>query len=142
MILLVLVWVVSLSSCKIEPEPIQYGADQCHFCKMNIVDKAHAAQYVTDKGKQYKYDAIECMIREISRAGNLQISMKLVSDFSAPGNMIPAEEASYIISPGIKSPMGANLSAVKELDQAKKLIQEFEGAVFNWDDIQGKINSK
>ena len=103
MILLVLVWVVSLSSCKIEPEPIQYGADQCHFCKMNIVDKAHAAQYVTDKGKQYKYDAIECMIREISRAGNLQISMKLVSDFSAPGNMIPAEEASYIISPGIKS---------------------------------------
>ena len=55
-----------LVSCTVEPEPINYGGDQCEFCKMNVVDKAHAAQYVTSKGKQFKFDAIECLVREIS----------------------------------------------------------------------------
>ncbi len=44
------------TSCRIEADPISYGHDQCNFCKMNIVDKAHSAQYVSDKGKQFKYE--------------------------------------------------------------------------------------
>jgi len=37
------------TGCKVEPEPINYGKDQCHFCKMNIVDKQHAAQSSTQQ---------------------------------------------------------------------------------------------
>lgn len=40
-----------LWSCSIAPEPINYGQDGCHFCKMTIVDKVHAAEIVTTKGK-------------------------------------------------------------------------------------------
>ena len=56
-------------SCKIEPQPIEYGKDQCNFCVMNIVDQNHSAQYVTKKGKQFKFDAIECMVNEVNEKG-------------------------------------------------------------------------
>ena len=53
---------LSLAACTVAPVPINFGSDGCHFCKMTIVDKQHAAELVTSKGKAYKYDAIECMI--------------------------------------------------------------------------------
>ena len=61
-------------SCKVEPEAIEYGKDQCSFCEMNIVDKTHAAQYVTKKGKQFKFDAIECMVNDLNEKNEEDIS--------------------------------------------------------------------
>ena len=55
---------VLIISCKVEESPINYGQDACKFCKMTIVDKQHAAEIVTKKGKPFKYDAIECMVRD------------------------------------------------------------------------------
>ena len=40
-------------SCNVSPKPIEYGSDGCHYCKMTIVDKVHAAEMVTKKGKVY-----------------------------------------------------------------------------------------
>ena len=37
------------SACSVEPVEINYGEDACEFCKMNIVDKQHAAELVTPK---------------------------------------------------------------------------------------------
>lgn len=51
-----------LSACTPKAQSITYGADMCHFCKMNIVDVQHASEIVTKKGKVFKYDAIECML--------------------------------------------------------------------------------
>ena len=130
-----------LSSCRIEADEIQYGHDQCSFCKMNIVDKAHSAQYVTDKGKQYKFDAIECMIRELNNVDHIP-SIALVADYGNPGAMINAGEASYIISPNIKSPMGANLSAISSVDKGKALVSEFSGDLFDWEGVRAKILKK
>ena len=46
-------------SCSPEAQPINYGSDQCDFCRMTIVDKAHAAEVVTKKGRAYKFDSGE-----------------------------------------------------------------------------------
>lgn len=40
-----------LASCNVAPEEIAYGKDACSFCDMTIVDKTHAAEYVTKKGR-------------------------------------------------------------------------------------------
>ena len=55
----ILIILCSFFSCSKTPQPINYGTDMCHFCQMTIVTKTHAAQMVTTKGKQYKFDAIE-----------------------------------------------------------------------------------
>ena len=65
---------ILLLSCTIKPEKINFGSDMCHFCQMTIVDRQHAAQYVTSKGKQFKFDAIECMLNEFSEKTTRSIS--------------------------------------------------------------------
>lgn len=133
---------ILFTSCKVEPEAINYGKDQCNFCKMNIVDKQHAAQLVTQKGKQYKYDAIECMLNEMSENEQLNnASIFLVSDFGE-SQMIDAATATYLISEGIKSPMGAFLSAFSTLDKAKSAHKEHGGEIFTWQSIKNKFSVK
>lgn len=130
-----------LTSCSVEPEQINYGNDQCDFCKMGVVDKAHSAQYVTNKGKQFKFDAIECLIREVSdpEVKEDDLAFMLVADYSNPGAMINAQEATYLVSKAIKSPMGAYLSAFSDKEVATKTKEEVGGKLYNWDDIKSHI---
>ena len=127
-----------LSSCAVEPEPISYGEDQCDFCKMGVVDKAHSAQYVTKKGKQFKFDAIECLIREIAapEIKESELAFVLVADYSNPGSLVDAKTATYLISKAIKSPMGAYLSAFSTLTEAEKTAAENGGDIYTWEEIK------
>lgn len=127
-------------SCTIESEKINYGKESCHFCSMTIVDKQHASEVVTTKGKVFKYDAIECMINDLNQRKNLEIGLLLVNDYAQPGTFLKAEDASYLISEGIKSPMGAFLSAFGSNDQAQKPLEEYGGKIYNWESIQKQIN--
>lgn len=129
------VCILSLLSCSVEPSDMVYGSDVCHFCKMTIVDQQHAAQIVTKKGKPYKFDAIECMTQEVRQVGTDKIAIYLVSDYSNPGKLIPANEARYLISPVIKSPMGANLTAFHSLEKASSYITKGEGNILSWSEL-------
>jgi len=131
-----------LFSCKVAPEQINYGNDACHFCKMTIVDQQHAAQYVTKKGKQFKFDAIECMVNEISEKEIEKIAIFLVSDYKEPGQMTSALDATYLISKEIKSPMGANLSAFESAQIANKTKDENGGALYSWIQLREKFDAE
>ncbi len=98
-------------ACGTEPQPIHYGDDACSFCQMTIVDRQHAAQIVTVKGKSYKYDAIECMLRDYEGWDRPEVAKFLVSDYGEPGVLTDATSAHYLISDRIPSPMGAFLTA-------------------------------
>ena len=128
-------------ACKVEPQKIEYGKDQCSYCKMNVVDKTHAAQYVTKKGKQFKFDAIECMVNDIND-NKKEIAIYLVADYNNPGIMIDAVNASYIISEAIKSPMGANLSALSTKERAEELKAKHEGQIYTWGTLNQKFSKK
>ncbi len=134
-ILLVSFLISLVVSCSIEPSKMAYGSDACHFCKMTIVDQQHAAQIVTKKGKSYKYDAIECMANHLKDFDTQKVSLFLVNDFDNPGVLIPASEASYLISPQIKSPMGANLTAFKSLQKANTLVKSEKDELLDWSEL-------
>ena len=129
------------ASCNIEPEAINYGADQCHFCKMNIVDKQHAAQYVTQKGKQFKFDAIECMINQLATLDENEVAILLVSDFGFPKKMTDATKATYLISPNLKSPMGAFLTAFSSHEKATLAQKEYSGKLYSWNEIKAQLKT-
>ena len=129
-------------SCSMEPEKINYGADACHFCQMTIVDQQHASQYVTSKGKQFKFDAIECMLNEFSEKTTNNIDVILVADYGNPGTMTDAKNATFLISPEIKSPMGAFLSAFEEKEMAEKSLQQNSGKLYTWTTIKEKYSVK
>lgn len=122
-------------SCKIEPAPIRFGTDSCDFCKMTIVDQQHAAQYVTKKGKQFKFDAVECMLNDLSEKGMENLELLFVADYSRPGEMTEAPSATYLISPEIKSPMGANLSSFSRFEDAKEIRNSHLGELHDWKEM-------
>ena len=130
-------------SCSTKPQPINYGQDVCNFCKMNIVDKQHAAQYVTNKGKQLKFDAIECMISDLTTNNNEDRNATfLVADFGTDGEMIDAISATYLICQEIKSPMGAYLSAFSTEERAVETKTRLKGEIYSWTTLKEKYADK
>jgi len=128
-----------LAACSVEPEPIAYGRDTCAFCRMTIVDKTHAAQLVTRKGKQFKYDAIECLVQNLPDWRADQIGLLLVADYAEPGALTDAESATYLISEGIKSPMGAYLSAFSSPEAAEVARKEHGGILYSWENLPKEL---
>ena len=127
------------SSCKVEPEKINYGKDGCHFCSMTIVDHQHASELVTAKGKVYKYDAIECLINDLKKRDNAEVGLLLVNDYGHPGELISAETATFLISEGVPSPMGAFLSAFSNKAAAEAVKSEKGGEIFDWQAVKKQI---
>jgi copper chaperone NosL len=123
-------------ACSPEAPLIEYGFDMCHYCKMSIVDKQHAAMAVTQKGKAYKFDAIECLIPFLEQQQDAAFAHVLVNDYDRPGTMIPAEKSHFLVSRAIPSPMGAFLSAFSSEKQVGAIQQEKGGEVYRWEEIK------
>lgn len=135
-ILLFFSLVLVFISCSIEPSKIVYGQDACHFCKMTIVEETHAAQIVTKKGKAFKYDAIECLLNDLENYEKEDIALYLVTDYLTPQKLIDAKTATYLISKSIQSPMGANLSAFENRNDAEEYAKNEEDKIFDWASLQ------
>ncbi len=130
---LLLLSFVLLIGCQPTPQPMNYGQDMCHYCKMTVVDAQHAAQVVTSKGKAYKFDAIECCVNYLNKHTDQQFAHILVNDYENPGVLLAAETSHYLISPAIPSPMGANLSAFASEGAAQAIHQNKGGEMFGWE---------
>jgi copper chaperone NosL len=110
---------------------------------MTAVDKTHASEYVTNKGKAYVFDAIECMVNKINEEGNEDdLAYVLVANYSNPGELIDAKTSSFLISQEIKSPMGAFLSAFKTFDEAKAKQSTHGGNIYSWEELKEKFLRK
>ncbi|GAB4230092.1 MAG: hypothetical protein Tsb0034_01860 [Ekhidna sp.] len=130
-ILLILI----LVGCGAKPKPINYGSDACVFCKMTIVDRQHAAEIVTVKGKAFKYDAIECMMNDLAKWEGPEVAFYLTNDYTNPGDLIDATSAHYLISEDIPSPMGEFLTAFS--DPGERAVYEKEiTSSLNWSELK------
>ena len=131
--------IIGLSSCNIGPAPINYGSDGCHYCSMTIVDKQHAAEFVTQKGKVFKFDATECMMNYLKEIDKTTVALYLVNDYDAPGELINATEATYLISKNIPSPMGEFLTAFKSKEVAERVHAANQGVLLSWAELQDRF---
>lgn len=128
-------------SCNVSPEPINYGSDGCHYCSMTIVDKTHAAEVVTNKGKAYKFDATECMIHFMDEFETSEIELYLSNNYTEPETLIDATKATFLISENIPSPMGAFLTAFKNKADAEKFQADKGGELYTWKTLLDKFKS-
>jgi len=127
--------ILVLSACSSKPVAIEYGVDGCYFCKMTIVDKLHAAEVVTKKGKVYKFDATECMINFMDDFDTTTIKLYLSNNYTEPEALIDATQASFLISKNVPSPMGGFLSAFKNKEDAVKVQTAKGGAIYTWEEL-------
>ena len=108
---------------------------------MNIVDKQHAAQLVTKKGKAFKFDATECMIHYLEEIDAEQVGLLLVANYNKPGELLEANTSTFIISKNIPSPMGEYLSAIPTKEEAVSLQKAKEGEIYTWDELLSHFNN-
>tara|TARA_R110002051_G_scaffold91205_3_gene160263 strand:- start:32449 stop:32889 length:441 start_codon:yes stop_codon:yes gene_type:complete len=125
-----------LSACNSGSRPIDYGNDGCRYCKMTIVDKIHGAQLVTAKGKVFNFDATECMVNYIKDDKELQIGNVLTNFYETPTAFITTEEATFLISENLPSPMGANLTAFQNKSTAEEMKTNKGGELYDWEALK------
>ncbi len=128
---------LSFCTCTPSPEPIKYGKDECEYCRMMITDNKYGSEIVTDKGKVYKFDSIECLIEfalEKNLVGDVNQTF-LVTNFTNPENLIDARKAVYVHNDNFRSPMGLNVSAFESESEAQTFLSENDGKKLNWLDV-------
>lgn len=118
---------IVLTACSTGPKTIYYGEESCHSCKMTIVDQRYAAQLVTQKGKTYNFDAIECMLHFKEAADEKDFRHQLVATFDQPGVLSEVNSVTFVHSKKMPSPMGLNVTAFKNAD---KMGEIGEGTTF------------
>lgn len=124
-----------LTACSHKPEKIAYGKDNCAECKMTIVDPKFGAEIVTKKGKKYKFDDVHCLAAFLNRRGVElnNIYETLFVNYNNGDEFIKVDEAEFVVSSLLKSPMGGNAAAFKTKAEAQKKSAELDGSkTTNW----------
>lgn len=132
----ILLCIVALS-CTTGPEPIHFGNDQCAFCKMTIMDRKFGSELITEKGRIFKFDDINCMVHYMDEQKILpETQTRLyVIDYSNPGVLIDAKAATYLQSDNLKTPMAAQTAAFSGQDAATPYINEWQAQRMIWGDV-------
>ena len=128
----------SLTGCSQSPQPIQYGQDECDYCKMTIMNPKFASELVTKKGKAIKFDDLSCMANHLNEKITLteNISNLYVTDFSEPHSFIPIEEAHLLASENFRSPMRGNVAAFSHTDSLKAVQQVMGARKVSWEEAK------
>ena len=131
-------FILSLSSCSTEPQAIRIGQDNCDFCKMTISDNRFGAEIVTKKGKVYKFDDNHCVVSFLNanKIKKQDIAGVYFTNFSSPNELINIDNAYFLHSPGLKSPMNGNIAAFSNEDSLIQLLPIFKGDKISWEDMQ------
>lgn len=125
-----------LIACSGEPEPIFWGEDACHHCRMTLVEKGFAAQRITSTGKVHKFDAIECLLADVRDSPLTGDEKVFVSDRSLPDNPpLAARNALFLSSEHVPSPMGGGLAAFASRDSAHAFQARLGGEIMTWPEL-------
>lgn len=125
-----------LASCSAGPQPIIYGQDLCAHCEMSITDQRFGSELVTDKGKTFMFDSIECMVdyaNDKESNGTFYVTC-----FDQPNELKDAASCSFVISKEIPSPMGAFLSAYNNPQKANAVMAKAGGQLFTWEELKAQ----
>lgn len=133
---IVILSVLFLQACTdTKPQVIKVNKDICDFCAMTISDGRFGAEVITEKGRAYKFDDIQCLMgykRENTKVG---FAAFYVHDYSQKNSLIDATKAFYIKHDDMRSPMGGNIAAFKNKTNAEEFTKKHQVEIKKWTDI-------
>lgn len=126
-----------VAGCDPEPRPLEYGTDSCHTCKMTLADNRFGAELVTNKGKVYTFDDINCMLSFYNSAefDPSTLAYSLVVDYENPGRFLEAGHTFFLKSEAIKSPMASKVAAFETYERALQFKREKGGILLGWAEV-------
>ncbi len=128
---------ILIPSCQPGSDKITYGADDCFHCGMKLVDPKFGCMLVTEKGKTFKFDDINCMFNyQKENKTTVPYRDVLVTDFSNPGTLVDAKKSFYLKSEEIKSPMGSHIAAFSVNDSLLRISSIMPGETLTWAQLE------
>lgn len=125
-----------LAACAAGPQAVHWGVEECAHCRMVIGDERFAGQVVDRRGKTYKFDALECMAGWLDEAPVAAADIHSVWISSGRDGWIRAEDATFLHSDGLRSPMGGGYSGHASAAAAHDLQRQVGGEVLSWDQLR------
>ena len=101
------------------------------------MDRHFGSELVTQKGRIYVFDSIECLAAFSLSSGieSSQVHSLWVTSFDTPAELIDAEAAFFLHSKSLRSPMGMNLSAYNTEPAAQEMQAKFDGEIIKWEQV-------
>lgn len=105
---------------------------------MTIVENHYGSELLTKKGKSHKFDSIECLSAFVTKeeVPQSKIYGLYFTDFEDAGNLHPLEEMIFVQAKKLKSPMGLNLSAYRNMKTADDVALLYFGEIMTWEQVQ------
>lgn len=131
-------WLAGLAACaEPAPRPIVLDGDACAHCHMIVADERYGGELVMETGRVLVFDDAGCLaawVRE-GREGTERVHSLWVVDFLRPGTLIPAEEATYLRSDSLRTPMSFDLVAVAPGPPADSLARRLSATPVSWAEL-------
>lgn len=125
-----------LTSCSKDPQPINFGVDDCDYCKMTISDTRFGAEIVTDKGRIYKFDDVVCAKGFLNDEviTEKQVHSLWFVDFVENEILVNADSSVLIYNEELKSPMASSIAAFGSEKGLEEYQSQFNGQILKWED--------
>lgn len=128
---LLLVVLVSSSACGVRadgPPEIQVDRTACSHCGMLISEPAYAAAYRAPGADPRVFDDIGCLL-EAARKEPARSSLRFWFHDVATTAWIGGQDAVFVASPALRTPMGGGLIAYSDLTAAREGATRHSGRV-------------
>jgi copper chaperone NosL len=128
---------VVVSACAIEPQTVHLGSEECAHCRMVITEPQFAAQALNSKGKAFKFDAVECLASWVAsgEGSELELHSLWVADHEEPSRWLRVEEARFLRSDAVHTPMGAGVVALRDERAAREHLEARGGELLHWSGV-------
>lgn|SRR5687767_463187 len=126
---------IVLANCQeraVEPLALS-PEDMCDYCKMAISQNRYAAELIDTEGEAFKFDDIGCMSNFVNR-NTAKAAAYFVMDFDER-QWIKAEDAYYMRSPELTTPMNRGIVAFKDQSRALRAADEYHGKIVRFNEI-------
>ncbi len=139
---------ILLAGCGAEPAAgppeIQYGLEECGYCRMIVSEEKFAAAIVDAAGAATSFDDVGCLIEHLRErlaspekpAGGASTESIWVHDHAA-GGWIVAQSAWFVHDQRVTTPMGYGLLAFASRQQAEAYASERAATVETWGRVAG-----
>lgn len=112
------------------PPSIRYGEDVCAACNMIISDPAYASAYRTTDGSARLFDDLGEMV--VYMRTTQEPAVATFVHHYGTRDWLMAEDAAYVQSSALQTPMGFGVAATSSQDEARLLAERIAGQTYTF----------
>lgn len=101
------------------------------------MQKKFANEWVTDKGKVYRFDDVHCLL-SYTKTNNSK-GTAYINDYTGKKEFAKANEMFFVKSSELKAPMGGNVAAFVEKTDADEFVKNNQGTALLWEEVKREM---